>query len=79
MPPGAWSQWYVVNSDGESQADSYESRRRAQALQLLNNELINRQEAAGLRRFARLRLPGHPDVKRAGISADITAVTPRFP
>jgi hypothetical protein len=83
MPPHAWSKWYVASNDDESDTDPYETRRRAEAVQLLVervhlvNQLVNGHE--GTRRFARPRAPTHPDVKRAAESADITAVTPRFP
>jgi hypothetical protein len=84
MPPG-WSRWYVASDDGEDETDSYETRRRAEALQLLVervhfvNQFVNSRQAPELRRFARLRSPAVRDVKRSAVPADITAVTPRFP
>jgi hypothetical protein len=85
MPPHAWSRWNVVSDDGESVTDSYETRRRAEAVQLLVervhfvNQFVNSRQAPELRRFARLRSPAVLDVKRSAVPADITAVTPRFP
>jgi hypothetical protein len=64
MPPG-WSRWYVGSDDGESETDSYETRRRAEALQLLVervhfvNQLANSRQAPELRHsrgFARQRV-----------------------
>lgn len=55
MPPHGWSRWYVPSDDGESETDSYEARRRAEALQLLVdrvhfvNQLVNSRQAPELR------------------------------
>jgi hypothetical protein len=81
MSPQACSRWYVVSDDNESEAGPYHSRRQAQGVQLLieRTHLVYRDDAPELRRFAPLLWPAPLDVKRAAVSADITAVTPRFP
>jgi hypothetical protein len=81
MTPRAWSRWYVVSDDNESETGPYDSRRQAQGVQQLveRTHLVYRHDVPELRRVAPLLWPARLDVKRGAGSADITAVTPRFP
>jgi hypothetical protein len=81
MPPHPWSRWYVVSDDNESETGPYDSRHQARGVQLLveRTHLVYRDDASELRRLAPRLWPAPLDLKRAAPSADITAVTPRFP